>query len=61
MEKWKRNLIVCWFGTFVTMIGMSQIAPILPIYVKELGVTSIKLVEQISGIAFGLTLSLIHI
>ena len=55
MEKWKRNLIVCWFGTFVTMIGMSQIAPILPIYVKELGVTSIKLVEQISGIAFGLT------
>ncbi|MDQ0150926.1 multidrug efflux MFS transporter [Eubacterium multiforme] len=55
MEKWKRNLIVCWFGTFVTMIGMSQIAPILPIYVKDLGVSSIKLVEQISGIAFGAT------
>lgn len=55
MEKWKRNLIVCWFGTFVTMIGMSQIAPILPIYVKDLGISSVKLVEQISGIAFGAT------
>ena len=38
MKIWKRNLIVCWFGMFVTMIGMSQIAPVLPLYIKHLGI-----------------------
>lgn len=55
MNNWRRNLIVCWFGTFITMIGMSQIAPILPIYIKQLGVTNVSHIEQISGIAFGIT------
>lgn len=53
MKMWKRNLIVCWFGMFVTSIGMSQIAPILPLYIKHLGVQNTALVEQFSGIAFG--------
>lgn len=55
MENWKRNLIVCWFGTFITMIGMSQIAPILPIYIKKLGISNVNMIEQLSGIAFGIT------
>lgn len=37
------------------MIVMSQIAPILPIYIKQLGVTNVSCIEQISGIAFGIT------
>jgi DHA1 family multidrug resistance protein-like MFS transporter len=52
---WKRNLIVCWFGMFVTMIGMSQIAPVLPLYINQLGVHDTALIEQFSGIAFGVT------
>ncbi|MBV7274298.1 multidrug efflux MFS transporter [Clostridiaceae bacterium UIB06] len=55
MEIWKRNLIVCWFGSFMTLIGMSQIAPIMPLYIRQLGVHNIFLVEEISGIAFGIT------
>ena len=55
MLTWKKNLLVCWFGTFVTGIGMSQIAPVMPLYVKYLGVSTTSLVEQFSGIAFGAT------
>ncbi|MBY0756905.1 multidrug efflux MFS transporter [Clostridium sardiniense] len=55
MENWKRNLIICWFGTFITMVGMSQIAPILPIYIKQLGISDVTMIEQLSGIAFGVT------
>jgi MFS transporter, DHA1 family, multidrug resistance protein len=55
MPIWKRNLIVCWFGMFVTSVGMSQIAPVLPLYIKHLGVHSTALIAQFSGIAFGVT------
>ncbi|WP_068966524.1 multidrug efflux MFS transporter [Desulfosporosinus sp. BG] len=55
MQIWKRNLIVCWFGMFVTMIGMSQIAPILPLYINRLGIHNTALIEQFSGISFGVT------
>lgn len=55
MPMWKRNLIVCWFGMFVTGVGMSQIAPMLPLYIKQLGVENSAAVAQLSGIAFGIT------
>ncbi len=55
MKMWKRNLIVCWFGTFIGAIGMSQIAPIMPLYIRQLGIQNISEVEQLSGIAFGIT------
>ena len=55
MPIWKRNLVVCWFGMFVTGVGMSQVAPVLPLYIKHLGVESTELIEQYSGIAFGIT------
>jgi MFS family permease len=40
---------------FVTSIGMSQIAPVLPLYIKHLGVNDTALITQLSGIAFGIT------
>lgn len=40
---------------FVTSIGMSQIAPVLPLYIKHLGISNTALIEQFSGIAFGVT------
>jgi MFS family permease len=55
MQNWKRNLIVCWFGMFMTGMGLSQIAPVLPLYIQHLGVDNIALIEQFSGIAFGVT------
>ncbi|MDP4182786.1 MAG: multidrug efflux MFS transporter [Bacillota bacterium] len=55
MVIWKRNLIVCWFGMFVTGIGMSQIAPVLPLYIKQLGTDNASSIAQLSGIAFGIT------
>ncbi|EOS57115.1 multidrug efflux MFS transporter [Paenibacillus barengoltzii] len=55
MPIWKRNLIVCWFGMFVTGVGMSQLAPILPLYIKELVVDQADAVSRYSGLAFGIT------
>lgn len=55
LNDWKRNLTFCWFGMFVTMIGISQIAPVLPLYIKDLGVNDTALIERFSGIAFGAT------
>jgi MFS family permease len=55
MPGWKRNLLVCWFGIFVTGAGMSQIAPVLPLYITRLGVEDAASIAQISGIAFGIT------
>lgn len=55
MKMWKKNLLVCWFSMFVTGIGMSQIAPIMPLYIKHLGVSNTSSISQLSGIAFGST------
>lgn len=55
MKLWKRNLIVCWFGMFVTGIGMSQIAPVMPLYIKHLGISNTASISELSGIAFGIT------
>lgn len=55
MEIWKKNLIVCWFGVFATSSGLSQIAPVLPLYIEHLGVHNIADIEKWSGIAFGVT------
>lgn len=58
---WRKNLTVCWFGMFVSSIGMSQIAPVLPLYVKQLGVQNTAAIEQFSGIAFGVTFIMLAI
>jgi MFS family permease len=55
METWKRNLFVCWFGVFVTSLGLSQIIPILPLYIEHLGIHNLQDVEVWSGVAFGIT------
>lgn len=55
MQIWKRNLIVCWFGMFMTGIGLSQIAPVLPLYIEQLGVSNPDSIAKLSGIAFGIT------
>lgn len=52
---WKRNLAVSVFGSFTTLVSLSMLLPFLPIYVRQLGVTTDAAVIQWSGIAFGAT------
>jgi MFS family permease len=50
---WKRNLWVCVFGSFTTIIGMTILLPFLPLYVEQLGVTDPVAIVQWSGVAYG--------
>jgi len=52
---WRRNLAVCVFGSFTTLVSLSMLLPFLPLYVQQLGVISSSAVIQWSGVAFGAT------
>ena len=52
---WKRNLLVCVFGSFTTILAMTLLLPFLPIYVEQLGATDHAAIVQWSGIAYGAT------
>ncbi len=52
---WLRNLWVCLFGSFTTIVAMTLLLPFLPLYVEELGVSDHAAIVQWSGIAFGAT------
>ncbi len=52
---WRRNLLVCVFGSFTTIVAMTLLLPFLPFYVEELGVSDHAAIVQWSGVAFGAT------
>lgn len=52
---WKRNLAVCVFGSFTTIVAMTLLIPFLPLYVHSLGVKSTAGVTWWSGVAFAAT------
>lgn len=52
---WRRNLYVCVFGSFTTLISLSMLLPFLPLYVEQLGETSPGAIVQWSAVAFGAT------
>ena len=52
---WQRNLYVCLFGAFTTILSMTLLLPFLPIYVQHLGVSSPAAIVQWSGVAFSVT------
>lgn len=52
---WRRNLAVCVFGSFTTIVAMTLLLPFLPLYVEELGVKDQAAIVQWSGVAFGAT------
>jgi DHA1 family multidrug resistance protein-like MFS transporter len=54
-QYWRRNLIVCVFGSFTTLVSLSMLLPFLPLYVQQLGVSSTAAVVQWSGVAYGVT------
>ena len=55
MEIWKRNLWICCTASFIVAIGMSQMAPMLPLYIAELGIHDINEIERWAGIVYGAT------
>ena len=61
MEIWRKNLYVCWFGVFATSAGLSQLIPILPLFIKQLGVDNITEIEEWSGFAYGITFILMAV
>jgi len=52
---WKRNLVICVFGSFTTLVSLTLLLPFLPVYVEELGVKQNAAIVGWSGIAFGAT------
>ncbi|MCC8392469.1 MFS transporter [Paraburkholderia sp. MMS20-SJTR3] len=52
---WQRNLCVCVFGSFTTIVAMTLLLPFLPLYVEQLGVKDHAAIVQWSGAAFGAT------
>jgi MFS family permease len=52
---WQRNLWVCVFGAFTTIVAMTLLLPFLPLYVEHLGVNDPAAVVQWSGLAYGAT------
>ena len=52
---WKRNVIVCMFGSFTTIVAMTLLLPFLPLYVEQLGVKDHAAIAQWSGVAYGAT------
>lgn len=52
---WRRNLAVCMFGSFTTIVAMTLLLPFLPLYVEQLGVKDHAAIVQWSGAAYGAT------
>lgn len=52
---WRRNLWVCFTGSFTTMIGMTLLLPFLPLYVEELGAKGQFEIAWWSGVAYSAT------
>ncbi|ADU38657.1 MFS transporter [Variovorax paradoxus] len=52
---WQRNLAVCMFGSFTTIVAMTLLLPFLPLYVEQLGVKDHAAIVQWSGVAYGAT------
>lgn len=51
-DHWRQNLLVCVFGSFTTVVAMTLLLPILPLYVEQLGVHEPAAILQWSGIAY---------
>lgn len=52
---WRRNLAICLLGSFSTIVAMTLLLPLLPLYVEQLGVRDQAAIVQRSGIAYGAT------
>ncbi len=52
---WRRNLFVCFAGSFSTLVAMTLLLPFLPLYIEQLGAKGHAAIVQWSGVAYGAT------
>jgi len=52
MISWRRNLYAVWFAQLVAIIGFTVVLPILPLYVRELGVQDEQQVRIWAGVTY---------
>ena len=55
METWKRTVYISLVCVFCTAFGVSQLAPLLPLYFHDLGVQTPEAMSLWSGLATGAT------
>ena len=55
LETWKRTVYISLLCVFCTAFGVSQLAPILPLYFHDLGVKTPEAMSLWSGLATGAT------
>ena len=41
MEHWRKNLFITWFTQILSVTGFGFVFPFIPLYIQELGVTSV--------------------
>lgn len=51
---WQRNLVVLWFGVFMTGMGLSEVMPFLSLYIDELGTFSKSQLTFYSSLVFSI-------
>lgn len=54
-QKWEKNLIVLWFGTFMAGIAFSLVMPFLSLYIDTLGNFSTRQLNIYSGFTYSAT------
>ena len=52
---WRRNVIISAIGALTTIVGMTLLLPVLPIFIAEIGVSGEKYIAGWSGIAYAAT------
>lgn len=52
---WRRNLAVCIFGSFTTLVSMTLVVPFLPLYVGQLGARGQASIAEWSGACYAAT------
>ncbi|PCS00355.1 MFS transporter [Lactococcus fujiensis] len=50
-----RNLVVLWFGVFITGMGFSAFMPFLPLYIEQLGNFSTDTLNILSSVTFAIS------
>jgi DHA1 family multidrug resistance protein-like MFS transporter len=51
-ENWQRNLVILWFGSFMTGVGLNSITPFMALFIKSMGNYSDAEVSMWSGLVF---------
>lgn len=52
MSRWKIDLSILWFGSFLVMSGMTMIIPFLPLYLQDLGLEGEHNIAMWAGAIF---------